>query len=36
MLWGRRQLPPFSYGIWHAMGVDLGAFAGAIVMFQIL
>ena len=33
-LWGRRQLPPFSYGIWHAMGIDLGAFAGAIVMYN--
>lgn len=36
MLWGRRQLPPFSYGIWHAMGVDLGAFAGAVLMFQLI
>lgn len=34
MLWGRRQLPPFSYGIWHAMGIDLGAFAGAVVVYN--
>lgn len=36
MLWGRQQLPPFSYGLWHAMGVDLGAFAGALVVFQMM
>jgi hypothetical protein len=36
MVWARQQLPPFSYGIWHAMGADLGAFAGALVMYNIL
>ncbi len=36
MMWSRKQLPPFSYGIWHAMGVDLGAFAGAVVMYNAL
>jgi len=36
MMWARRQLPPFTYGIWHAMGIDLGAFAGAVVLFNIL
>ena len=36
MMWARLQLPPFSYGIWHAMGVDLGAFAGAVVMYNVL
>ncbi len=35
MMWGRRQLPPFTYGIWHAMGIDLGAFAGAVVLYNI-
>ena len=36
MLWGRRQLPPFSYGLWHAMGVDLGAFAGAVAVYSTI
>jgi len=29
-------LPPFSYGLWHAMGVDLGAFAGAVAVYSTI
>ena len=31
--WGRHHLPPFRYGLWHAFGIDLGAFAGSVLVF---
>lgn len=35
--WGRYHLPPFRYGIWHAIGIDLGAFAGSVFVYaQVL
>lgn len=34
--WGRYQLPPFRYGLWHALGINLGAFAGGVLTFTQL
>lgn len=34
--WGRYELPPFRYGIWHAFGLDLGAFAGSIFVYGLV
>ena len=31
--WGRYHLPPFRYGLWHAIGIDLGAFAGSVLVY---
>ena len=31
--WGRHHLPPFRYGLWHAFGIDLGTFAGSVLVF---
>ena len=31
--WGRYNLPPFRYGLWHAFGINLGALAGGIFAF---
>ena len=31
--WGRYDLPPFRYGLWHAFAIDLGAFAGSVIVF---
>lgn len=31
--WGRYDLPPFRYGIWHAFAIDLGAFAGSVLVY---
>ncbi len=33
--WGRFDLPPFRYGVWHAFAVDLGAFSGALLSYSI-
>ena len=32
--WGRYDLPPFRYGIWHAFAIDLGAFAGSVFVYM--
>ena len=34
--WGRYELPPFRYGLWHAFGINLGALAGGIFAFSQL
>ena len=34
--WGRYNLPPFRYGLWHAFGIDLGAFAGSVFVYTQL
>jgi len=34
--WGRYDLPPFRYGIWHAFAIDLGAFAGSVLVYAQL
>ncbi len=34
--WGRYNLPPFRYGLWHAIGIDLGAFAGSVFVYTQL
>ena len=34
--WGRYNLPPFRYGLWHAFGINLGALAGGIFAFSQL
>ena len=31
--WGRYNLPPFRYGLWHAFGINLGALAGGIFAY---
>ncbi len=33
--WGRYDLPPFRYGVWHAFAVDIGAFSGALLVYSI-
>lgn len=33
--WGRYELPPFRYGVWHAFAVDIGAFSGALLAYSI-
>ena len=33
--WGRFDLPPFRYGVWHAFAVDIGAFSGALLVYSI-
>ena len=33
--WGRYDLPPFRYGVWHAFAVDIGAFSGALLVYNI-
>ena len=34
--WWQYELPSFRYGIWHAIGIDIGAFGGAILAFIYL
>ena len=33
--WGRYDLPPFRYGVWHMFAIDIGAFSGALLSFSI-
>ena len=33
--WGRFDLPPLRYGVWHAFAVDIGAFSGALLVYSI-
>tara|TARA_B100000459_G_scaffold65116_1_gene35744 strand:- start:461 stop:970 length:510 start_codon:yes stop_codon:yes gene_type:complete len=33
--WGRFDLPPFRYGVWHSFAVNIGGFAGAILAFNL-
>jgi len=33
--WGRYDLPPFRYGVWHAFAVDIGSFSGALLAYSI-
>ena len=33
--WGRYDLPPFRYGVWHAFAVDIGSFSGALLVYSI-
>lgn len=33
--WGRLNLPPFRYGVWHSFAVNIGGFAGAILAFNL-
>ncbi len=33
--WGRYQLPPFRYGVWHAFAVNIGSFSGALLVYSI-
>ena len=32
--WGRYELPPFRYGVWHAFAIDIGAFSGALFHYS--
>ena len=32
--WGRFDLPPFRYGVWHAFAIDIGAFSGALLIYS--
>jgi len=32
--WGRYDLPPFRYGVWHMFAIDIGAFSGALLSFS--
>lgn len=34
--WWQYELPSFRYGIWHAIGIDIGAFGGALLAFIYL
>ena len=34
--WWQYELPSFRYGIWHAIGIDIGAFGGAILAYIYL
>ena len=34
--WGRYELPPFRYGLWHTFGINLGALAGSVLAYQLL
>ena len=33
--WGRFELPPFRYGVWHTFAIDIGAFSGALLAYSI-
>ena len=33
--WGRYDLPPFRYGVWHAFAVDIGSFSGALLVYSM-
>ena len=33
--WPRMTYPPFRYGIWHVLGVNIGAFFSSILVYQM-
>ena len=34
--WPRYEYPPFRYGIWHVLGVNIGAFFGSVLAFNLM